>query len=119
MAGREQLAIEAYAEALEAIRITIAENAGLDPIDIIVELRSKHADPANKWYGVQVKTGKIADDVTRNEPLTKLLVGPTREMALTTLLPLPRRHFAFSAQIEPAPTCVSEKKDNETFGEIR
>ena len=59
--GREQLAIEAYAEALEAIPITIAENAGLDPIDIMVELRSKHAEPANKWYGVQVKTGKVAD----------------------------------------------------------
>jgi thermosome len=59
--GREQLAIEAYAEALEAIPITIAENAGLDPIDIMVEIRSKHADPENKWFGVQVKTGKIAD----------------------------------------------------------
>jgi len=69
--GREQLAIEAYAEALEAIPITIAENAGLDPIDIMVELRSKHADPANKWYGVQVKTGKIADMFADNviEPL--------------------------------------------------
>jgi len=69
--GREQLAIEAYAEALEAIPITIAENAGLDPIDIMVELRSKHSDPANKWYGVQVKTGKIADMFADNvvEPL--------------------------------------------------
>jgi thermosome len=59
--GREQLAIEAYAEALEAIPLTIAENAGLDPIDIMVELRSTHSDPANKWFGVQVRTGKIAD----------------------------------------------------------
>jgi chaperonin GroEL (HSP60 family) len=59
--GREQLAIEAYAEALETIPLTIAENAGLDPIDIMVELRSKHAEPGNKWFGVQVKTGKIAD----------------------------------------------------------
>jgi chaperonin GroEL (HSP60 family) len=59
--GREQLAIEAYADALEAIPLTIAENAGLDPIDIMVELRSKHAEPGNKWFGVQVKTGKIAD----------------------------------------------------------
>lgn len=59
--GREQLAIEAYAEALEAIPLTIAENAGLDPIDIMVELRSKHAVPENKWFGVQVRTGKIAD----------------------------------------------------------
>ena len=69
--GREQLAIEAYAEALEAIPLTIAENAGLDPIDIMVELRSKHADTENKWYGVQVKTGKIADMLADNviEPL--------------------------------------------------
>ena len=59
--GREQLAIEAYAEALETIPLTIAENAGLDPIDIMVELRSRHAEPGNKWFGVQVKTGKIAD----------------------------------------------------------
>lgn len=69
--GREQLAIEAYAEALEAIPLTIAENAGLDPIDIMVELRSKHAEAGNKWYGVQVKTGKIADMLADNvvEPL--------------------------------------------------
>ena len=69
--GREQLAVEAYAEALEAIPLTIAENSGLDPIDIMVELRSKHANPQNKWFGVQVKTGKIADMLADNiiEPL--------------------------------------------------
>jgi len=69
--GREQLAIEAYAEALETIPLTIAENAGLDPIDIMVELRSRHAEPNNKWFGVQVKTGKIADMYADNviEPL--------------------------------------------------
>ena len=69
--GREQLAIEAYAEALEAIPLTIAENAGLDPIDIMVEIRSKHSDPQNKWFGVQVRTGKIVDMLKENviEPL--------------------------------------------------
>jgi len=69
--GREQLAIEAYAEALEAIPLTIAENSGLDPIDMMVELRSKHANPENKWFGVQVKSGKIADMLIDNivEPL--------------------------------------------------
>lgn len=69
--GREQLAIEAYAEALETIPLTIAENAGLDPIDIMVELRSRHAEPGNKWFGVQVRTGKIADMLSDNviEPL--------------------------------------------------
>ena len=69
--GREQLAIEAYAEALEAIPLTIAENAGLDPIDIMVEIRSKHSDPQNKWFGVQTRTGKIVDMLEENvlEPL--------------------------------------------------
>ena len=69
--GREQLAIEAYAEALEVIPLTIAQNSGLDPIDIMVELRSKHANPENKWFGVQVETGKIADMLADNvvEPL--------------------------------------------------
>ena len=69
--GREQLAIEAYAEALEAIPLTIAENAGLDPIDIMVEIRSKHSDPKNKWFGVQTHTGKIVDMLEENvlEPL--------------------------------------------------
>jgi chaperonin GroEL (HSP60 family) len=69
--GREQLAIESYAEALEAIPLTIAENAGLDPIDIMVEIRSKHAEPEHKWFGVQVTTGKIADMLAEKiiEPL--------------------------------------------------
>jgi chaperonin GroEL (HSP60 family) len=69
--GREQLAIEAYAEALEAIPLTIAENAGLDPIDIMVEIRSKHSDPQNKWFGVQTHTGKIVDMLQEDviEPL--------------------------------------------------
>jgi len=52
--GREQLAIKAFAEALEAIPVTIAQNAGIDPIDIMVELRQKHNTPANKWYGVNM-----------------------------------------------------------------
>jgi len=42
--GREQLAIEAFAEAVEVIPLTLAENAGLDPIDIMVALRAKHED---------------------------------------------------------------------------
>ncbi len=59
--GREQLAIEAFAEALEAVPTTLAENAGLDPIDILVELRSKHEKAGNPWYGVDVFTGKVSD----------------------------------------------------------
>jgi chaperonin GroEL (HSP60 family) len=59
--GREQLAVEAYAEAVEAIPLTLAENAGLDPIDIIVALRAEHEKPDSKNFGVEVSTGKIKD----------------------------------------------------------
>jgi thermosome len=69
--GREQLAIEAFADAMESIPLALAENAGLDPIDIMVELRAKHENPQNHWYGVDVFAGKVGD--TRNlnviEPL--------------------------------------------------
>jgi len=59
--GREQLAIEAFAEALESIPTTLAENGGLDAIDVLVELRTKHSQKGNENYGVDVLNGKIAD----------------------------------------------------------
>ena len=58
--GREQLAIKAFAEALEAIAITLTENAGLDPIDILSELRSRH-EKGETWAGIEVREGKIQD----------------------------------------------------------
>jgi len=69
--GREQLAIEAFAEAMESIPLALAENAGLDPIDIMVELRAKHQNPENRWYGVDVFSGKVRDMKSLNvlEPL--------------------------------------------------
>jgi archaeal chaperonin len=60
LSGREQLAVEAYADALESIPAALAENAGLDPIDIIVELRSKHSNNGIN-YGVNVLEGKVDD----------------------------------------------------------
>ncbi|MEM2881901.1 MAG: thermosome subunit beta [Candidatus Bathyarchaeia archaeon] len=59
--GREQLAIEAFAESLEIIPRTLAENAGLDPVDIMVELRSAHEKEGGLWAGVDVFGGKIVD----------------------------------------------------------
>ena len=56
--GREQLAVMCFAEALEAIPTTLAENAGLDPIDIISELRARH-EKGEIWAGVEVHTGKV------------------------------------------------------------
>ncbi|MBS7633547.1 TCP-1/cpn60 chaperonin family protein [Candidatus Bathyarchaeota archaeon] len=59
--GREQLAIEAFAEAVEEIPLTLAENAGLDPIDIMVALRAKHEEAEAPYYGIDVFSGKIRD----------------------------------------------------------
>ncbi len=69
--GREQLAIEAFASVLEMIPRTLAENAGLNPIDILVNLRSAHEKPNGQWYGVNVFTGKIEDMMKKGiiEPL--------------------------------------------------
>ncbi len=58
--GREQLAIEAFADALEVIPRTLAENAGHDPIDMLIELRKAHKD-GKVTYGINVYEGKVAD----------------------------------------------------------
>ena len=58
--GREQLAIKQYAESLEAIPLTIAENAGMDPIDTIISLRAKQSG-GKKSIGINAKEGKIGD----------------------------------------------------------
>jgi len=61
--GREQLAVEAFADAMEVIPRTLAENAGLQPIDILVELRSKHDTAEGKNIGINVFTGKLQNSV--------------------------------------------------------
>jgi thermosome len=58
--GREQLAVKIFAEALESIAITLTENAGLDPIDILSELRARHEN-GETWAGIEVREGKIQD----------------------------------------------------------
>jgi thermosome len=67
--GREQIAIEAYAEALEIVPRTLAENAGMDPIDSILELRKQHKE-GKVTAGVNVLEQKISDmKATVVEPL--------------------------------------------------
>ena len=58
LSGREQLAVYAFAEALESIPRTLAENAGLDPIDVMTELKAAH-DKNNKWAGIDVFRGEV------------------------------------------------------------
>jgi chaperonin GroEL (HSP60 family) len=58
--GREQLAIKSFSEAIEIVPLTLGENAGLDPIDFLSELRARHGK-GEKWAGVDVFTGRIKD----------------------------------------------------------
>ena len=69
--GREQLAIEAFADALDVIPRTLGENAGLDPIDVLIKLRAEHGKKAGKSMGVNVATGEPLDMIKANviEPL--------------------------------------------------
>ena len=56
--GRQQLAIEVYANALEVIPKTLVENAGYNPVDLIVEMRSKHEADDGTSYGINIDQGK-------------------------------------------------------------
>ncbi len=60
LSGKEQLAAQAFAEAVEVIPRTLAESAGLDPIDKLAELRAAHENGL-KWAGINVFTGKVMD----------------------------------------------------------
>ena len=60
LSGREQLAVQKYADALESIPLTLAENSGMDPIDTQVELRSAHGQ-GKIWFGVNSLAGKVSD----------------------------------------------------------
>jgi len=70
LSGREQLAVQMFADSMEIIPRTLIENAGLDPIDIMTELKSAHSKK-QKWAGVDVFTGKITDSWKKGviEPL--------------------------------------------------
>jgi len=71
LSGREQLAAQKFAEALEAVPIALALNAGMDPIDAQVEFRAKHATENGKWFGIEAADGKVKDMYQRQvfEPL--------------------------------------------------
>jgi thermosome len=58
--GREQLAVRSFGEAMEIVPLTLGENAGLDPIDLLLELRARH-EKGEKWAGADVFEGKIKD----------------------------------------------------------
>jgi thermosome len=58
--GREQLAVKSFAEAFEVVPVTLTENAGLDPIDVLSELRVRH-EKGERWSGIEVHSGVVKD----------------------------------------------------------
>jgi len=71
--GREQMAIEAFANAMEIIPKTLSQNAGLDPIDIMLKIRSEHKK-GNKYAGVNVLEKKV-DDMLKNNVIEPIRLG--------------------------------------------
>jgi thermosome len=71
LSGREQLAVQKFADAIESIPLVLAENAGMDIIDTQVQLRAKGSSSGKVRYGVDVLNGKVADLASKNiyEPL--------------------------------------------------
>ena len=69
--GREQLAAEKFAEAMESIPLALAENAGMDPIDTLATLRSKQLKE-EKWTGIDVLKGRVSNMKTSDiiDPLS-------------------------------------------------
>jgi chaperonin GroEL (HSP60 family) len=86
--GREQMAIDAYASAMEVLPRALVENAGLDPIDTLIELRKAHKN-GQKNAGVDLTTGKIEDMAKRNiiEPFRvgKQAIEASTEVAIMIL----------------------------------
>lgn len=71
--GREQYAVNAFADALEVVPTTLSENAGLDPIDMLVDLRSAHSE-GKKHFGVDITSNKI-DDMKKNRVIESAAVN--------------------------------------------
>jgi thermosome len=71
--GREQMAIEAFADAIEIVPKTLSENAGLDPIDMMLEIRSAHKK-GKKYSGINVLAGRV-DDMLKNNVIEPLRVS--------------------------------------------
>jgi len=88
LSGREQLAVEQFALALEFIPSTLAENAGMDPIDVLTELKAKH-DAGEKNFGLNLFTNKVENvlDARIIEPykIKSQAINSASEVALISM----------------------------------
>ncbi|MEM2093941.1 MAG: thermosome subunit alpha [Candidatus Bathyarchaeia archaeon] len=116
LSGKEQLAALAFAEALEVIPMSLAENSGLDPVDILVELRSRH-EKGELWSGVDVLGGKVSDMAKLNvyEPLVvKEQVVKSASEAASMILRIDDVIAAGRTKGPEAPSKGPEKKPEES-----
>lgn len=81
--GPHQYCVKAFASSLEIIPYTLAENAGLSPIEVVTELRRKHA-LGFKRSGINVKTGEIVDDLGNDEGVYQPLLVTTSAITLAS-----------------------------------
>ena len=86
--GKEQHAVIAFADSLDIIPKTLAENAGLDPIDIISELKSVHAKKGNESFGIDVFSGKVVNSWSKGviEPLKLKTQAVSSATEVTTMI---------------------------------
>jgi len=88
LSGREQLAVQEFANALEFVPITLAENAGLDPIDILTDLKARH-DNGEKYAGINLFNNKIENALHEGiiEPIMnkKQAISSATEVAIMVL----------------------------------
>lgn len=100
--GREQIAIEAFASAMEIIPTTLADNAGLDPINMVIELRRQHK-AGNIYAGLNPFTGKVEDmmklDVIEPYRIGKQAINSATDAAIMIL----RIDDVIASKSAPAP----------------
>ena len=108
--GREQIAIEAFASAMEVIPTTLAANAGLDPINMVIEMRKQHK-AGKKYAGVNPFSGKVEDMMKLNviEPVRigKQAINSATDAAVMIL----RIDDVIASKSAPAPSAPTGEDD--------
>ncbi|MCE5296173.1 MAG: thermosome subunit [Euryarchaeota archaeon] len=108
VSGREQIVIKAYAEAMESIPSTLAANAGLDVVDILIAMRSAHAN-GNPDAGVNVFTGKV-EDMWKMNIIEPFRIGKQAISSATdTAIMLIRIDDVIASKGGPGPAPMSEE----------
>jgi len=87
LGGMEAYCVRAYAEALEVVPYTLSENAGLDPIAIVTELRNKHVE-GKKTFGINVRKGAVTDILEENVLQPLLVTSSALTLATETVVML-------------------------------